>query len=94
MPASAMCERLVEVVKLGELVGAVNEHVARLGSARGAPEECYRRNDDRAPCLSGSRRAMIRGVAEGNCSGRSWNVATELGAPEAVGQQECGLLIR
>ena len=25
MPASAMCERLVEVVKLGELVGAVDE---------------------------------------------------------------------
>ena len=25
MPTSAMCERLVEVVKLGELVGAVDE---------------------------------------------------------------------
>jgi hypothetical protein len=97
MPASAMCERLVEVVKLGELVGAVDEqwldwaqHAGHLRNATVA-----NRINVRSFMLSPQRRpsAMPQRIASGRDSRGSGG---ELPRPfverrhRARGTQGCG----
>src|SRR4051812_22188918 len=102
MPAPAMCERLVEVVKLSELVGAVDEqwlhwdqHAGYLRNATVA-----NRINVRSFMLSHQLRPsathpQIASGRDARGSGRQLprpfvERRHEFRAPQAVGQRECG----